>query len=78
MLSPNAIKRRQATIGRHAVILDWGSGELMPKSTAQFREQFRARSLNYWGERAAQQARLTATGEALALGSRYPPAPRTE
>jgi N-methylhydantoinase B len=49
MLSPNAIKRRQATIGRHAVILDWGSGELMPKSTAQFREQFRARSLNYWG-----------------------------
>ena len=35
-------------VRRHAVILDWGSGELMPKSTAQFREQFRIRSLDHW------------------------------
>ena len=36
-------------VRRYAVILDWGSGALMPNSTAQFREQFRVRSLVYWG-----------------------------
>jgi N-methylhydantoinase B len=35
-------------VRRYAVILDWGSGELMPNSTAQFREQFRIRSLDHW------------------------------
>jgi N-methylhydantoinase B len=35
-------------VRRYAVILDWGSGELLPKSTAQFREQFRIRSLDHW------------------------------
>ena len=36
-------------VRRYAVILDWGSGELLPNSTAQFREQFRIRSLEHWG-----------------------------
>jgi N-methylhydantoinase B len=35
-------------VRRYAVILDWGSGELLPKSTEQFREQFRKRSLAHW------------------------------
>ncbi len=35
-------------VRRYAVILDWGSGELMPTSTAQFREQIRTRSLAHW------------------------------
>jgi N-methylhydantoinase B len=35
-------------VRRYAVILDWGSGELLPNSTAQFREQFRTRSLEHW------------------------------
>jgi N-methylhydantoinase B len=49
-----AAKYRAGAIGaldavrRYAVILDWGSGELMPKSTAQFRERFRTRSLDHW------------------------------
>ena len=36
-------------VRRYAVILDWGSGELLPNSTAQFREQFQKRSAAYWG-----------------------------
>ncbi|MEX3314177.1 hydantoinase B/oxoprolinase family protein [Sulfitobacter sp. PS-8MA] len=35
-------------VRRYAVILDWGTGELMPKSTAQFRESFEKRSLAHW------------------------------
>ena len=35
-------------VRRYAVILDWGSGELLPESTAQFREQFEKRSAAYW------------------------------
>jgi N-methylhydantoinase B len=35
-------------VRRYAVILDWGSGELLPKSTAQFREQFEKRSAAFW------------------------------
>ena len=35
-------------VRRYAVILDWGSGEPLPRSTAQFREQFRERSLSHW------------------------------
>ena len=35
-------------VRRYAVILDWGSGEPLPRSTAQFREQFRKRSLSHW------------------------------
>ncbi|MDG9696215.1 hydantoinase B/oxoprolinase family protein, partial [Streptomyces sp. DH17] len=45
---------RNGTIGvldvirQHAVILDWGTGALLPKSTAQFREVFERRSVAKW------------------------------
>jgi N-methylhydantoinase B len=35
-------------VRRYAVILDWGSGELLPRSTEQFREQFAKRSVAHW------------------------------
>ena len=35
-------------VRRYAVILDWGTGELMPRSTAQFRESFEKRSVSHW------------------------------
>ena len=35
-------------VRRYAVILDWGTGELMPKSTRQFRESFEKRSVAHW------------------------------
>ena len=35
-------------VRRFAVILDWGTGELMPKSTNQFRESFERRSVSHW------------------------------
>ncbi|BDA87126.1 N-methylhydantoinase [Aureimonas sp. SA4125] len=35
-------------IRQHAVILDWGTGELLPESTRQFRETFERRSVANW------------------------------
>ncbi|MCR9255799.1 MAG: hydantoinase B/oxoprolinase family protein [Alphaproteobacteria bacterium] len=35
-------------VRRYAVILDWGTGELMEISTAQFRETFERRSVAHW------------------------------
>ncbi|MEM1266303.1 MAG: hydantoinase B/oxoprolinase family protein [Pseudomonadota bacterium] len=35
-------------VRRYAVILDWGTGELMERSTAQFRETFERRSIAHW------------------------------
>jgi N-methylhydantoinase B len=35
-------------VRKYAVILDWGTGELMPKSTQQFRESFEKRSVAHW------------------------------
>jgi len=35
-------------VRRYAVILDWGSGELLPRSTEQFRELFVKRSAAHW------------------------------
>lgn len=35
-------------VRRHAVILDWGNGDLLPRSTEQFREMFRKRSASAW------------------------------
>ena len=35
-------------VRQYAVILDWGTGELMPKSTQQFRESFERRSVAHW------------------------------
>lgn len=35
-------------VRKYAVILDWGTGELMPISTQQFRESFEGRSVAHW------------------------------
>ena len=35
-------------VRRHAVILDWETGELLPNSTAQFREMFEKRTAAAW------------------------------
>src|SRR5699024_1953392 len=35
-------------IRRDGVVLDWGTGELLEKSTGQFRESMRARSAAHW------------------------------
>lgn len=35
-------------VRRHAVILDWETGELLPNSTAQFREMFERRTVAAW------------------------------
>lgn len=35
-------------IRRHGVILDWGSGELFPNTTAQFRTLMQRRSASHW------------------------------
>lgn len=35
-------------IRRHGVILDWGTGELLAKSTEQFRESMQRRSVDHW------------------------------
>lgn len=35
-------------IRQHAVILDWGTGTLLPESTRQFREMFERRSVAMW------------------------------
>ncbi len=37
-------------VRRHGVVLDWGTGELCPNSTRQFRAMFRLRSSDHWGE----------------------------
>ncbi len=36
-------------VRRYAVILEWETGELLPKTTAQFRETFERRSVAHWG-----------------------------
>jgi N-methylhydantoinase B len=38
-------------IRRHGVIVDWGTGELFPKTTEQFRTMMRRRSAAHWGSR---------------------------
>jgi N-methylhydantoinase B len=35
-------------VRRYAAILDWGTGELLPESTRQFREMFQQRSVADW------------------------------
>ncbi len=39
---------RLDAVRRYAVILDWESGEVLPKSTEQFREMFRIRTVAGW------------------------------
>jgi len=40
-------------IRRHGVILDWGTGELLPKTTEGFRAMLRRRTVPHWGNGAA-------------------------
>ncbi len=35
-------------IRRYGVVLDWGTGELLPVSTQQYRESLRRRSSDHW------------------------------
>ncbi|RUY45626.1 hydantoinase B/oxoprolinase family protein, partial [Mesorhizobium sp. M7A.F.Ca.CA.002.07.1.1] len=35
-------------VRHYAVILDWETGELLPKTTAQFRESFEKRTVTHW------------------------------
>lgn len=37
-------------VRHHAVILDWGTGDLLPESTRQFREVFERRSVTKWAD----------------------------
>ena len=41
-------------VRRYAVIVDWGTGELLPKSTEQFRAMYMKRSAAYWDGAAAE------------------------
>ena len=36
-------------VRHYGVILDWGSGEVLPRTTQQYRELLRRRSVNEWG-----------------------------
>ena len=36
-------------VRHYGVILDWGSGEVLPRTTKQYRELLRRRSVNEWG-----------------------------
>ncbi|WP_231609953.1 hypothetical protein, partial [Rhodococcus sp. CX] len=35
-------------VRRYGVIVDWGTGELLPTTTAQFRDLLRTRSVAHW------------------------------
>jgi N-methylhydantoinase B len=35
-------------IRRHGVILDWGTGELFPQTTRQYRAMLRRRMVPHW------------------------------
>ena len=41
-------------VRRYAVIVDWGTGELMPKSTEQFRASTQMRTANHWNDSIAE------------------------
>jgi N-methylhydantoinase B len=39
---------RVDVLRRHGVILDWGSGELLPRTTEQFRAMLERRAVRHW------------------------------
>ena len=43
-------------VRRYAVLLDWDTGEMLPKSTAQFREMFAKRAASKWSDAAPAHA----------------------
>jgi N-methylhydantoinase B len=45
---------------RHGVILDWGTGELLPQTTEQFREMLRRRASSHWGGAGRRRGGLSA------------------
>lgn len=45
-------------IRQHGVIVDWGSGELLPKTTATFREMLKRRTVPYWTADQSSKATL--------------------
>lgn len=54
--APESVKRKLDAgeideldvLRRHGVILDWGSREVLPRTTAQFREMLERRTVAYW------------------------------
>lgn len=44
-------------IRQHGVILDWGSGDLLPTTTGQFRAMLKRRTSRYWREGLPEGAR---------------------
>lgn len=45
-------------IRQYGVIVDWGSGELLPKTTAEFREMLKRRTVPYWAAGQSDRATL--------------------
>lgn len=43
-------------VRRYGVIVDWGTGELLPKTTTEFRRMMKKRSAEHWNDGVAQQA----------------------
>ena len=41
-------RSRLEVYDRHAVILDWETGDVLPKTTEQFRESFEKRTIAHW------------------------------
>jgi N-methylhydantoinase B len=41
-------------VRQYGVIVDWGSGELLPRTTAMFRDMVRRRAAAHWEASAAQ------------------------
>jgi N-methylhydantoinase B len=37
-------------VRQYGVIVDWGTGKLLPKTTAQFRAMLRRRTAPYWAQ----------------------------
>jgi N-methylhydantoinase B len=56
-IEPDEVSRRYKAgeidaldaVRRYAVILDWESGSVLPKTTAQFRESYEKRTVAHWG-----------------------------
>lgn len=40
-------------VRKYGVIVDWGSGALLPRTTEMFRDMLRRRAAAHWGQEAA-------------------------
>ena len=43
-------------VRQYGVILDWGTGELLPRTTEQFRAMLQRRAAEHWGAQPAAAA----------------------